>query len=442
MCRIYRRDYECLGYPWPKACSPPACALDHFPVSSTSASVIETSDTTVASSSGAMSSARDGDASLPHHSPWRPSEDSSAACASNPLAPLPFTAAHIQACTRTDPWLREYACSACLSGPCRAGHLLSSSTASQGSMTCDDAFMTLRNVSVAFVGDSLTAHLLALAQCFLPGVRTRWSYFALKVLPHQKDALAALLREALAVADVVIFGWGAWYHWDGGGDGGAADADLDAAGPALTEEEWRSWAAATTKMMEACAARRLPPPRTELGSACGSAECLQGAPSTDRERAGYAARRRLCKGTLGKRAYVSDLALFASTLCDVAGERPWRARRLIWWDGAQQHYNTTSGMFPAQHGLVWPSGSGACVPHRRTNLANERNALARRVLAPLLAKGEMQIWSTARHDAAAHDQHADRRGGTMRGDCSHYCLHSEVSRNWLEELLDPLRRWP
>ena len=97
-------------------------------------------------------------------------------------------------------------------------------------------------------------------------------------------------------------------------------------------------------------------------------------------------------------------------------------------------------------------------------LANERNRLAERFLAPLLsappnAPARLERMSTWQHDVAHHAEHPHGKrdeleevAPTMRAttqrvgkfssslarDCSHFCLHSAVSRNWMETLVTGL----
>lgn len=447
VCRIYQADYECLGYPLPNACQQTACLREPpSPAASTATAPLERADappaltdrsestkvpkeveaapSTGAPSSSSSYAAGGGAAAAPQNG----------VCSSaSSEAPLPFSAAAIRTCVDADPWLRLYACSTCLSPECRSGRLSARENA-----TCTRTAVALANLTVAFVGDSLMAHVLTLANCVLPGVQGRWPSFALNVIPHQRETLATMLREVLDSADLVIFNVGAWYNWDAG----EPEEGFTAAGPAFTEEGWGFVAGRSQRLMEACIARRLPAPTMELERVCQSQACLH-SPSTNRERVGYAFRRRKCKDSLGRQAYVSDLSLFASTLRSVSREKSWRARRLIWRASEPQHYNTPSGMFPRQRSPFWPSGNGKCVAIRNFELSQERNIVAERVFGPLLdvvGAPHLEIWSTARRDARAHDQHAEKRGGMMHGDCTHFCLHSEVGRNWLEELLDLLQQ--
>ena len=56
----------------------------------------------------------------------------------------------------------------------------------------------LRDVSVAFVGDSIMAQLFAVAKCALDADES-WTFHNLVVVPH-REALATLLREVLAAS--------------------------------------------------------------------------------------------------------------------------------------------------------------------------------------------------------------------------------------------------
>jgi hypothetical protein len=105
-------------------------------------------------------------------------------------------------------------------------------------------------------------------------------------------------------------------------------------------------------------------------------------------------------------------------------------------------------MFPPRHISSWPRAeSTQCTHVANTELATERNQLASRILAPLLApstsdysaagrEAHLELMSTFDKDLALADQHAKRPGG----DCTHYCLHSDAARGWLSELLAVLAR--
>ena len=182
-------------------------------------------------------------------------------------------------------------------------------------------------------------------------------------------------------------------------------------------------------------------------------------PASSAEIIGYAFRRRQCAGAFGIAAYESDLRRFASTLQAVLAERSWRARRLIWRDNTPQHYATPSGMYSTHRADTWPS-AGKCVPIKEPAraLATARNDVVERVLGPLFHDGgpraRLERLSTWNFDVEHHEQHPHGKHtwkidsaaphGAGRGvaraidDCSHFCLHSDVTMHWLEALVSTL----
>jgi hypothetical protein len=343
---------------------------------------------------------------------------------------LPFTRRHIFGCINQSSqrdYLRQYACSTC-----------DDSSLSVSAHDCS-AIPLLRNLTVAFVGDSLMGELHTLANCLLPFGTVA---FALNLVPHH-EPLARQLRLVLSTADVVLFNFGLWYNFEP---------------PAVVSEGVDE--SLTPQLVETCLARGLGDGGA-LGKACSTNACMLD-PSGNLENVAYAFRRRLCERAMGSDAYASDLMRFASTLSAVAAEQRWRARRLIWRDNTPQHYATPSGYFPTFRNASWPS-AGSCMPIKGHHfpLANERNRLAERFLAPLLsappnAPARLERMSTWQHDVAHHAEHPrgkrdelEEVAPTMRAttqrvgnfssylvsDCSHFCLHSAVSRNWMETLL-------
>ena len=308
-------------------------------------------------------------------------------------------------------------------------------------MACDGIPAALRNLTVAFVGDSLMDELYTLAQCMLPlgGARR----FTLNLVPDQAS-LARLMRTALAAADVVVFNFGLWYNFEP-----AVRPEI----PAHVDESL------VTSLIDACLERGLPDGGTR-GNACRTDACMR-APGEGEQHMAYAYRRRYCAGTTGSDAYVSDLMRFASTLDQVAKtEHIRRASRLIWRGNTPQHYTTPSGFFPWARNASWPS-AGACVPVEEDHqpLARSRNQLAERVLAPLLrappsAPARLEHMDTWDFDLAHHSQHPNGKRNEIKpagadilprsvrlhadrtmDDCSHFCLHSDVTGRWLEALV-------
>lgn len=366
-----------------------------------------------------------------------------------PCTLLPFSRERIVRCVNASsrrPYLRQYACSACGEGSSLCSSSGNASLSLPTNIDCSLAPGRLRNLSVAFVGDSLMGELHTLACCLLPmdGALS----FALNLVPH-RASLARMLRSALAAADVVIINFGLWYNYD------------PVAQPTVSRGVNESLVPA---LMEACVARGLRD-GGPLGRACHTAACMLD-PATDKQHIAYAFRRRYCAGASDGDAYASDLMRFASTLQAVAAERRWRATRLIWRDNTPQHYATPSGFFPTSRGATWPS-AGGCAPIKEylKPLANARNRLAEGVLAPLLhahpsAPARLERMSTWGFDVARYTQHPhgksdmlsvavrdepptepplrqQQRPRTM-DDCSHVCLHSDVARRWLEALVASL----
>ena len=295
------------------------------------------------------------------------------------------------------------------------------------------ALAALRNLTVAFVGDSLMGEMQTLAQCLLPlgGAPA----FALNLVPD-RASLARLLRTALAAADVVVFNFGLWYNFE------PAAAIIPEIPTGLDE-------GLVPKLVEACLERGLAEGGS-LGRACRTAECMR-APVEPEQHVAYAFRRRRCAGASGSDAYISDLMRFASTLRAVASEKPrWRASRLIWRESTPQHYATPSGFFPTSRNASWPS-AGGCVPIKEylKPLARARNHFADLVLAPLLrappnAPARLERMGTWDFDLAHHSQHPYGKRNKIKptartmDDCSHFCLHSDVTGRWLEALVATL----
>ena len=142
----------------------------------------------------------------------------------------------------------------------------------------------------------------------------------------------------------------------------------------------------------------------------------------------------------------------------VVAERRWRATKLIWRDSTPQHYATLSGFYNTNAKIInWPmSGNGECVPIKDSFRvpANGRNSVAEHILKPLLTAppsnpARLEYMNTFSFDVARHAQHpygklvdseltalgpAQKHRGTL-GDCTHFCLHSEVTSRWLETLV-------
>ena len=274
----------------------------------------------------------------------------------------------------------------------------------------------LNGTTVALVGDSLKTELAVAMHCVIDrsALAVVWPAPSASVVPF-RHPLTALLREVLASADVVIFNFGIWYNWD---------PTVDTQRPRysrLSEEH-------TTKQIEECITQGIRAPK--LAGNCTRRHCLT-SPTSALERIQGAFWRRNCAGSLGKLAYASDLKRFAVVLRKVAAERRWRARKLIWRASTPQHYSGPSGMFPLKRSNTWP-GAGACIPVRNDSLAADRNAVADSMLHSLLRPGGppyMTRWSTWDHDLGYHDEHP--RGA----DCSHFCLHSTATWNWVRLLL-------
>ena len=285
------------------------------------------------------------------------------------------------------------------------------------------------DATVAFVGDSLLWQLVTVAGCVLG--RFDWPFYSMPVVPH-RPALAELLRHVLSTADVAVFNLGIWYNWD------------PAQEPHDYMESSTSWH--STAQLEACirargdkANRTTAPLRASLGHYSPAARLA--APTNSAERENLAFWRRECASNLGKQAYTSDLLRLRNTLQEVVRERKWRCRHLIWRASTPQHYRSEghgSGMFPVRF-QSWPAIAGApgvCSAVRNRSLAYDRNAVADRVLAPLMRRGgqppQLTRMSTWRFDVEHHDEHA------RRTDCSHWCMHSSVTLGWVRQLVDCL----
>ena len=78
-------------------------------------------------------------------------------------------------------------------------------------INCTAIPATLRNLTVAFVGDSLMSELQSLAECLLPIAGT--TAWGLHMVPGHAS-LARMLRSVLDTADVVVFNFGIWYNFN------------------------------------------------------------------------------------------------------------------------------------------------------------------------------------------------------------------------------------
>ena len=215
-----------------------------------------------------------------------------------------------------------------------------------------------------------------------------------------------------------------------------------------------------------------------LEGACASAECMLHPPLSAITAYGF--RRRHCPGATDRSAYASDLLKFRSTLEEILSDQhgstkrgagapspaagpsratttdgppqPLRATRLIWHASSPQHYQTPGGLFPVRRSDTWP-WSGArqrCVPHSTSerNLAYGRVADAQQLLGPLRASvprltngtASFSFRSTWERDARLSGQHPGSDavsfppGRSHASGCTHFCLHSDATLDWLREL--------
>ena len=279
------------------------------------------------------------------------------------------------------------------------------------------------NLSIALIGDSLMTQLHDVAKCAArraPQLRLNW--IPMHVLP--RDSGAALLTETLSMAaaqhDLILLNIGAWYNWQ--------PNEFTTLGELLLENTTAR--GPEQEQLESCA--QLLPYHEWIA---------RGKPINMKQ---YAMKRRSCMPPLGLRAYIADLKLLVEVLGKLVEADASLADRIVWRSSVAQHYPTRAGTYdPARYiAARWPFGLSAGVPcapiqQQHEDEARQRNVLASRVLAGRgrVLRHTMDTWAT---DAALWDQHsAKRRGGRpldVQIDCTHFCLHSDATWEWLQAL--------
>ena len=318
---------------------------------------------------------------------------------------------------------------------------------------------------VTLFGDSIMLQMHTAAVCTAREA-VKFNYIGAYVLPLPMPLLESLvtevLRDAAAPGHAAVFSFGLWYDW--AVDEASSASRLEAL-IAETDSEW-TLQLTNNASTAACEATRtyhsmVAPRNSPLSS-------WQNFAAAD-----YGQLRRSCPSATGLRAYISDLKRFDETVTRVRHQYKVSAERISWRTVPPQHFNTPGGRFVTAAHLArqgelsnnskWAklgrSGTSAvdhipcqlntaassCEDHRnltaltcttfatthQERLAWQRNAVANAVLdGAAAARREapyrrLNTWAT---DVRYHYQHVGK------GDCTHYCLHSDAVRHWLVQL--------
>ena len=285
------------------------------------------------------------------------------------------------------------------------------------------------NVTVALCGDSLMQELSIVTSCITSsnhGIVHDGNFLFLGAVPPE-PLLSAHLSRLIQPGQLHLFSFGIWYNW----------SPSERAATAVTAD----WMAHHVVEMNC----------TSLFAYHAMRDARHFDPRI------YSFERRRCPGSLGSRAYRSDLMRFDAAVRRIAQDRgvPWHS--IVWWSIAAQHYPLRGGLFDESarslmYGRGWPqlpfggdAGRQGCVPLRSDKtqqLAWQRNAVANEVLDGdglnalyRLPYARMDTWGT---DARHYDQHSETRN--LR-DCTHFCIHSDAVWDWLVQFESVLCRY-
>lgn len=285
------------------------------------------------------------------------------------------------------------------------------------------------NVTVALCGDSLMQELSIVTSCITSsnhGIVHDGNFLFLGAVPPE-PLLSAHLSSMIRPGRLHLFSFGMWYNWSPGE---------------------RAEAAVTADWMA----------HHVFEKNCSSLFVYHAMRDMRHfDSRNYSLARRRCPGSLGLRAYRSDLMRFDAAVRRIARDRgvPWHS--IMWWSIAAQHYPFRGGLFDESarslmYGRGWPrlpsggdAGRQGCVPLRSDKtrqVAWQRNAVANEVLdgdglnaSYRLPYARMDTWST---DVRHYDQHSESKG--LR-DCTHFCIHSDAVWDWLVQFESVLCRY-
>jgi hypothetical protein len=313
---------------------------------------------------------------------------------------------------------------------------------------------------VTLFGDSTMLQMHTAAVCTARET-VEFKYIGAYVLPLPRPLLESLvtevLRNAAAPKHAAVFSFGLWYDW--AVDEASSASQLKAL-IAETDSEW-TLQLTSNASTEACEATR----------AYHSMVAPRNSPLRRWQNfaaADYGQLRRSCPSSTGLRAYISDLKRFDEAVTSVRHRYKVSVERITWRTVPPQHFNTPGGRFftAARQGELsnssntkWAklgrsvqltpcqlnTASSSCRRDRnltaltcttfasthQERLAWQRNAVANAVLdGAAAARREapyrrLDTWAT---DVRYGYQHVGK------GDCTHYCLHSDAVRQWLVQL--------
>lgn len=269
----------------------------------------------------------------------------------------------------------------------------------------DNISQALSHKSILFLGDSLAGQLTRAAQCYFTAVAdVNISYvglFSFPISSARPDSVDIVLNRILSQGtyDAVVVSMGTWYNWPRERFHNIVGDRENARDTALAQ-------------LQQC------PPHVK--------EKIELYLQSDTSLSSYELSEFIrvhCNVLLNDIGFIHGLLQFAAAV----GRHGHRWPTIYWKDIPPQHFpNSPSGMYNGRVNLE-------CTAIHNKTEAYSRNRYADEVVKSLEDRGLLRVIRTWQHDVDKWNSHVHK-------DCTHYCIPSVVTWNWVDVIIRALGR--